>query len=110
MIEVHGQHDGRGERVRQTAEWLGAHPLHDDGSPKTLDPEPNLHVVQAHVEMVRATLAAGVRRIIVSETDDLARQAIKQMLSPDERACCVFEPDDPPLEGPVVVGATRSHE
>lgn len=108
MSKVQGQHDGRTERVRQTANWLNAQPLHDDGTIKTLDPEPDMHVIHSHVGLIQASIDAGVSQIIVSEPNGFARDAIKQMLSSDELSKCVFEPDDPPEEGEVEVKQTNT--
>ena len=108
MSKVQGQHDGRTERVRQTADWLNAQPLNDDGTTKTLDPEPDMHVVHAHVGMIRASLDAGVSRVMINESNGFTRDAIKQMLSSNELSKCVFEPDDPPKEGEVEVKQTNT--
>lgn len=108
MSKVHGQHDGRAERVRQTADWLSAQPLNDDGTVKTLDPEPDISVIHGHVELIRASIDAGVSRVVINESSGYARDAIKQMLSIDELAQCVFEPDDPPKDGEAEVKQTNT--
>ena len=100
MTEVHGQHEGQGARIQETAGWLNAQPLTPAGDPLVLDPEPNYAAIHAQSELVKMSLRSGVRKIIVTEdhqpTRDALRYALKSLLDPVDFTCIVFEPDSSP--------------
>lgn len=99
MTEVHGQHEGRGARIQETAGWLNAQPLTPSGDPLVLDPEPDYAVIAAHSETIQMALRSGVAAVRINEnhqpTRDALRYALKNVLAPVDFARIVFDPDTP---------------
>ncbi len=70
-IAVHGQHEGRADRIEQTMGWLGAIPPNVPSGPLPPDPgglsETDFMAVYASIELARQTLtskAAAVAQMI----------------------------------------------
>ena len=99
MTGVHGQHDGRTERINQTIDWLNATPLSPVGDVIELDPEPCYDTVATHVNAIQVSLAAGTAKVVVTERHKPTRDALKSglasSLSPVDYARVKFDPHDP---------------
>lgn len=99
MTEVHGQHEGRGARIQETAGWLNAQPLTPSGDPLVLDPEPDYAGITAYSETIQMALRSGVAVVRITEdhqpTRDALRCALKNVLAPVDFARIVFDPDTP---------------
>lgn len=94
MSEVHGSHEGRGERNRVTRNWLNATQLNDIEQPieQPLQDTPNYTAIDTHVGTIRHLLHSGIKHIIVTEHDEEVRKSVWARLTPEEKATVVFSP------------------
>lgn len=82
---VHGQHEGREERIRQTQTWLGATPVDCQGQPAVIPPKEAAWQRASEIcDQIRTSLASGIAQVQISETDADVIDQIKQQLGDDE--------------------------
>ena len=95
--DIHGQHEGRGDRNRVTRNWLNATQLNDEGQP--IEPPkdiPNYTEVDAQIGTIRHLLNSGIKHIIITEHDDAVRREVLERLTDEEKALVVFSPQPNP--------------
>ena len=92
-INVHGAHEGRLDRIKQTQDWLGAKVVEGPFSitPDYLatDPNPDMQLAHDSVEAIRASLEA-VQRVYCGEPHIPTAQTIFDLLTVEERAHVEF--------------------
>ena len=92
-----GQQVGRQERVEETRRWLGASPVGDDGQIKEASAGISPEAIQNEVDMIRNSLASGmVAQVRVDISDETTIAAIKELLTPEERAKVLFGSEEFP--------------
>ena len=95
-MTVHGQHEGRAERNRNTRDWLGAQSQTADGRPVTdhiETQEADYNIVVAIVEQIRFAIASG-QRVRVGERHQPTVEAIAAMLTPEEHPWVIWDLDN----------------
>lgn len=87
-----GQHLGRDERIRQTAEWLNATPLQLHGDPLVCDPQQRFDQAMQLCHTIRGLFQhAHVDQIVVQETNPLVLTHLKSLLTGDELSRVTFQ-------------------
>ena len=97
MNDVHGQHEGRAQRVRETAGWLNATPVTPSGDVLVLDEEPDIGVIAAHGEAIKLALRSGCSSVVVTEEHPATREALqfalRSGLHAEDFRRIVFDPE-----------------
>ena len=87
---MHGQHENRTERIRETADWLNAAPQTPAGDPLVLDPDLDMDEVMGLLEIVQQGLTT-CRTVRVNIANEQNRDYLRRLLSPWELSRVVFE-------------------
>lgn len=96
MAKVHGQHEGRLQRLQETASWLGATPLDHIGQPILVGPsvdEVEMDKVFFTIDAIRQSVKDGVA-VRCTEMHKPNVDMIKQTLSPEELTQVRFDYDE----------------
>ena len=78
--KIHGQHEGRQQRVEEYQKWSGATPVGAQGQVMEPSNEPNQREVDSAVEMIVASIRNGVEHIEYSIVHEPTRLAIQSKL------------------------------
>ena len=85
-----GQQAGREARIRETQNWLGAKLLTPDGRPTAVTEKDDPQEYLSHLQQIRSSIAAGVKRVVVCDRDKDACDTLRSLLTPYELARVEF--------------------
>lgn len=88
--KIHGQHVNRQERDERYQKWSGASIVGEDGQVKKASTDTDPVIVEQEVRQLRSLISSGVRNICLDISSRATVEAIKEVLTEDERKCVTF--------------------